>query len=92
MSRPAFKPTAEQRHSVALQVCAGVNRAEIAMAIGVDQKTLAKHFDRELRNGQAIIWHELYAIVLESALKGKQASIRMLAQMNRDPRAPKPQL
>jgi hypothetical protein len=44
MSRPVFRPTSEQRTKVMRYVYAGMVRADIAVAIGVDQKTLNKQF------------------------------------------------
>lgn len=82
MSRPEFKPTAEQRTKVAICVYGGVNRADIAVAIGVDQKTLNKHFGRELVHGREIVRQRLHAAVVETALKGKKGAMRLLAQMN----------
>ena len=82
MSRPEFKPTAEQRTRVMQYVYAGMSRADVAVVIGVDQKTLNKHFERELLHGHEIMRQRLYAMVLESALKGKKGAIKLLAQMN----------
>jgi hypothetical protein len=82
MSRPVFKPTSEQRTRVMQYVYAGMVRADIAVAIGVDQKTLNKHFERELLHGHEIMRQRLYAMVLESALRGKSGAMRLLAQMN----------
>jgi hypothetical protein len=82
MSRPVFRPTSEQRTKVMRYVYAGMVRADIAVAIGVDQKTLNKHFERELLHGHEIMRQRLYAMVLESALEGKKAAMRLLAQMN----------
>jgi hypothetical protein len=63
-------------------VYAGMSRADIAVVIGVDQKTLNKHFERELLHGHEIMRQRLYAMVLESALRGKNGAMRLLAQMN----------
>jgi hypothetical protein len=47
--RPSFKPTDEQRKTVRAMIAYGVPQADVCEVIGVTDKTLRKHFDRELR-------------------------------------------
>jgi hypothetical protein len=51
--RPTFEPTQAQRTSVGLKAAAGYRRAKIAELLGIDPKTLRKHFRHELKNGKA---------------------------------------
>jgi FixJ family two-component response regulator len=44
MARPEFKPTAEQRRQVMTCHAVGMSNRDIATAIGIDEKTLTKHF------------------------------------------------
>lgn len=49
--RPTFKPTAEQRSQVKLFAAYGISHEDIAEQIGIDPKTLRKHFRKELKTG-----------------------------------------
>jgi len=46
--RPAFEPTAHQRGLVEGMAAVGTQQPEIALALGLDEKTLRKHFASEL--------------------------------------------
>lgn len=46
--RPTFKPTAEQSKTVQAMVAYGVPLEEVAKVIGIDRKTLSKHFKFEI--------------------------------------------
>jgi hypothetical protein len=46
------------------------------------RKPSTSNFERELLHGHEIMRQRLYAMVLESALEGKKAAMRLLAQMN----------
>ena len=48
MPRKAHSPTPEQRQLVQLHATVGTTRATIASIIGIDQKTLTKHYKNEL--------------------------------------------
>jgi hypothetical protein len=86
MARPEFKPTDEQRRSVMTGHAVGMARRDIAAAIGVDEKTLMKHFAYELLHGRMIIRQELLAAVTAQAIKGKKSAIALLERMTRDDR------
>lgn len=47
--RPRFEPTDEQRKTVRAMVAYGVPLDDVASVIGIDRKTLSKHFDREIK-------------------------------------------
>jgi len=51
--RPQFEPTDEQRRTVRAMVAYGVPLEDIAKVIGVDRKTLSKHFRQEIDTAAA---------------------------------------
>ncbi len=51
MGRPAHEPTAMSRRNVEALAGYGVPEADIAGVVGVDPKTLRKHYRQELRFG-----------------------------------------
>jgi hypothetical protein len=51
MARPKFEPTLEHRRSVEAMAAYGIDEVKIARIIGVDPKTLRKHFRYELDIG-----------------------------------------
>jgi hypothetical protein len=48
MGRPAFTPSAEQRKEVEIMARYGIPEDDIAIVVGIDAKTLRKHFRIEL--------------------------------------------
>jgi hypothetical protein len=48
MGRPAFAPSAEQRKEVEIMARYGIPEDDIALVLGIDAKTLRKHFRFEL--------------------------------------------
>ena len=81
MPRPEFRPTAEQRDRVMRYVYEGIPNRGIADVIGVDEKTLAKHFATELLYGREIIAQELAGMLLRAEASGKKkllSTIRFL--------------
>ncbi len=48
MGRPAFAPSAEQRKEVEIMARYGIPEDDIALVLGIDAKTLRKHFRLEL--------------------------------------------
>ena len=54
MARPRFTPTEEQRSTVRRLAALGIRQADIAEMIGLrSEKTVRKHFRRELNRGVA---------------------------------------
>lgn len=51
MARPSFKPDEIQRKNVEALASYGVAQEDIAKVVGVDEKTLRKHFRTELDTG-----------------------------------------
>jgi hypothetical protein len=72
MSRPAFKPTKEQRLLVRSLAAVGTPHKNIAILVGVrSPKTVRKHFRRELRAGSAEAIAAVSRTALEMAISGK---------------------
>ena len=46
--QPAFKPNEQQRKMVSQYTAVGITQEDIAKVIGIDDKTLRKHFREEL--------------------------------------------
>ena len=51
--RPKFQPTDEQRKTVRAMVAYGVPLDQVASVVGIDRKTLSKHFPSEIANAAA---------------------------------------
>ncbi len=51
MARPKFEPTDKHRSEVKLYAAYGISHEDIAAQIGIDPKTLRKHFRQELTSG-----------------------------------------
>lgn len=63
--RPEFKPTKDQRTLVGIMAGCGFKHELIAERVGIDDKTLRKHFRAELDEGKA----NANAIVAQSLFK-----------------------
>ncbi len=50
--RNEFKPTDDQRKTITYLAIAGITQDEMAGCIGIDKKTLARHFRSELDTGK----------------------------------------
>jgi hypothetical protein len=50
--RPPFTPTDDQRELVRVMTASGFPQPEIATKIGIDPKTLRKHFRAEIKTGK----------------------------------------
>ena len=84
LARPEFKPSNDQRRRVMLCHSVGMSNKHIADALGVDEKTLTKHFTYELLNARRIIKQQLLAAVTARAIEGKKSAIVLLERMTRD--------
>jgi hypothetical protein len=52
MARPPYKPTDKDRRTVEAMVGYGITHEQIAKAIGINPKTLRKHFREEIDTGE----------------------------------------
>lgn len=68
--RPPFKPTPTQRRQVSIAAGGGMRHNEIALAIGIDIKTLEKHFELELSVGAVQRRMEVLVAMQRAAAKG----------------------
>jgi len=68
--RPPFEPTDEQRYTVEVMTSGGWTEDQIAGCLGIDPKTLRKHFRDELDNGDARFLTKVYESLGRQALSG----------------------
>jgi hypothetical protein len=71
--QPPFEPTPEQRKLVQVLAANGTSQATIARNVGprgIDEKTLRKHFRRELSDGHEQIKAAIGLSVVRAALNG----------------------
>lgn len=68
--RPPFKPTPALRRKVSILRAGGMTQEAVAMAIGVDDDTLKKHFEVELTFGAAKARAEIVSKLHEAAKGG----------------------
>ena len=51
--RPKHKPTEKDRNTVKVMVAVGIPHEQIADVIGIDDKTLRKHYGQEIKTAKA---------------------------------------
>ena len=78
--RPSFAKTPENQDFVAVRAAAGWAQAAIADAIGCDEKTLRKHFSRELSAGRLIVEGMALDVLMKKLREGHGPSIRLLLE------------
>lgn len=74
--RPGFAKTAENQRLVALLRGAGWNVPRIAGYLRCDEKTLRKHFSRELAAGADLTEGQVLEVLLQKARQGNIAAAR----------------
>lgn len=74
--RPSYKPTDKDRRTVKVLAGFGTSHEDIAQTIGIDPKTLRKHFRKELDAG-----------VIEANAKVAQSLFMRATNMNGNPAA-----
>ncbi|ADH87348.1 conserved hypothetical protein [Ancylobacter novellus DSM 506] len=79
--RPCFKKDKENQDFVAVRIAAGWSQARIAEDMGIDEKTLRKHFSRELENGRVFVEGLVLDVLLKQTREGKSPAIRQLREM-----------
>lgn len=92
--RKSFKKDKQNQDFVAARVADGWSQKRIAEDMGIDEKTLRKYFSRELEFGATFVRGMLLDVLMRKAREGHTASIRLLAEWQRDagpiaPRKPK---
>lgn len=70
--RPAFKPTDDDRKTVSLMCAVGIPHEGIALCVGdgIDDKTLRKHFAKELETAKIKANAKVGGSVFNAAIKG----------------------
>ncbi len=74
--RPPHAPTAAQRRRVSVAAGDGMTREEIAIAIGIDRDTLAKHYEAELSKGALERRMEVYQGLHAAAKRGNSGAAK----------------
>ncbi len=76
--RPSFAKSKENQDFVAVRAAAGWTHKMIAAAIGCDDKTLRKHFSRELEQGALIVEGDCLDVLYSKVRQGHVPSVRQL--------------
>ena len=72
--KPALKPTDEDRKFVTLMAIAGITKETIARVMGMDKKTLNKHFEKALDESVHMAHAKIVGALYNNALKGNVAA------------------
>lgn len=81
--RPAYRPTKADAATVERMCSVGDSQDTIARALGIDPKTLRKHFADELLNGAARQRRKVVEMVYRGAAKGNASLIKRIEEMTR---------
>ena len=81
--RPVYKPSIEGRQTVEEMKYFGEDEAVIARALGIDIKTLKKHFADELDGGFAARRKEIVGMLFKSAREGNVSAQRKLEEIGK---------
>ena len=76
VKRAKFVPTARQREVVSMLAANMVPRKIIAMALDIGERTLDKHFVKEIQHGRDQMVARVGVAVLRKALKGNMNAAR----------------
>jgi hypothetical protein len=86
---PEYVPTADQRALVENAAAFGITQADIAEQLGIQEKTLRKHFRRELNGGKFKV-DMLAGKTVTELMKDKDARVRLEAAKGLPPSASSP--
>jgi hypothetical protein len=81
--RPAYKPTEDDRKTVSLMCAVGIPHEGIALCIGdngIDDKTLRKHFPRELATSKIKANVRISGVIYNAALAGNMTAANLWAR------------
>ena len=77
--RPEYEPTVEEREKVRVLKAGGMSNVAICEAMGLNDRTLTKHFNTELERGTAKVKADLLMARYRSAMGGNvSAQTKML--------------
>jgi aspartate oxidase len=85
MGRPTYNPNPRDRKRVEILVCAGWTQDRIALALGIDAKSLRKHCRDELDHGAARCRAEIVAGLLRRAAGGSPVVWKLLRRLGVNP-------
>ena len=80
--KPTFKPTEDERKTVELMCAVGIPHEGIALVIrdGIDDKTLRKHFRRELDTAKIKANAKVGGSIFKSAIAGNMSAAALWAK------------
>lgn len=78
--RPSFRKDKENQDFVSVRVAAGWSHKRIAENMGIDEKTLRKHFSRELEFGAVLIDGVMLDVLLRRCREGHAPSVKQLRE------------
>lgn len=89
--RPSFKKDKENQDFVAVRVAAGWAQKRIAENMGIDEKTLRKHFSRELEMGATLVDGVMLDVLMRRVREGHMPSVKQLREriLDAGPAAPR---
>ena len=81
--RPSYKPTDDDRKTVSLMCAVGIPHEGIALCIGengIDDKTLRKHFPKELATSKIKANTKIAGSIFNAALSGNMTAATLWAR------------
>lgn len=89
--RKSFKKDKENQDFVAVRIAAGWSQKRIAEDMQIDEKTLRKHFSRELEFGATFVDGVMLDVLMRKVREGHVPSIRQLRErlVGASPQAPR---
>jgi len=78
--RKSFKKDKENQDFVCVRIAAGWSQKRIAEDMGIDEKTLRKHFSRELEFGTTFVDGVMLDVLMRRVREGHSPSIRQLRE------------
>jgi hypothetical protein len=81
--RPGYKPTEDDRKTVSLMCAVGIPHESIALCIGdngIDDKTLRKHFPRELATAKIKAGVKMGGAIFNAAMGGNVYAMNLWAK------------
>ena len=80
--KPTFKPTDDERRTVELMCAVGIPHEGIALCIrdGIDDKTLRKHFRRELDTAKIRANTKIGGSIFQAAIAGNMIAASLWAK------------
>lgn len=79
--RPSFSKNKENQELVATLIAAGWSQARIARYIGCDEKTLRKHFSREIEAGADMVEGMALQVLVQKMRSGHVPSVNKLLEI-----------